>query len=238
MFSGWVIMNRAAYLAAGVFALVVGLAPASATTITWTFNSGSGAAANSNAQTYNADAPNSSTTLTAQGFLNNTFATPATLYNKNGGGNEIGLGLAIDGQHEIAGSEVLKIVLNLAHTSMTFSMNSVDNHEGWQVYGSTSGGAGTFSLLMSNTGLLDQGLHTLDAAHGGADLFYYFAYVDDGSPSGGQGSNILLHTLSIEATTGREGSTPLPAALPLFGTGLGALGLLGWRRKRKAALAA
>ena len=29
--------------------------------------------------------------------------------------------------------------------------------------------------------------------------------------------------------------TPLPAALPLFATGLGALGLLGWRRKRKAA---
>jgi hypothetical protein len=28
---------------------------------------------------------------------------------------------------------------------------------------------------------------------------------------------------------------PLPAALPLFATGLGAMGLLGWRRKRKAA---
>jgi hypothetical protein len=28
---------------------------------------------------------------------------------------------------------------------------------------------------------------------------------------------------------------PLPSALPLFATGLGALGLLGWRRKRKAA---
>jgi hypothetical protein len=27
--------------------------------------------------------------------------------------------------------------------------------------------------------------------------------------------------------------TPLPAALPLFATGLGAMGLLGWRRKRK-----
>ena len=27
--------------------------------------------------------------------------------------------------------------------------------------------------------------------------------------------------------------TPLPAALPLFATGLGGLGLLGWRRKRK-----
>jgi hypothetical protein len=31
------------------------------------------------------------------------------------------------------------------------------------------------------------------------------------------------------------GATPLPAALPLFATGLGALGLVGWRRKRKSA---
>jgi hypothetical protein len=31
--------------------------------------------------------------------------------------------------------------------------------------------------------------------------------------------------------------TPLPAALPLFATGLGALGVLGWRRKRKDAAA-
>jgi hypothetical protein len=29
-------------------------------------------------------------------------------------------------------------------------------------------------------------------------------------------------------------TTPLPAALPLFAAGLGGLGLLGWRRKRKA----
>jgi hypothetical protein len=32
-----------------------------------------------------------------------------------------------------------------------------------------------------------------------------------------------------------ESATPLPAALPLFVTGLGALGLLGWRRKRMQA---
>ena len=30
-------------------------------------------------------------------------------------------------------------------------------------------------------------------------------------------------------------ATPLPAALPLFASGLGALGLLGWRKKRKQA---
>ena len=31
------------------------------------------------------------------------------------------------------------------------------------------------------------------------------------------------------------GAPPLPAALALFATGLGALALLGWRRKRKVA---
>jgi len=39
--------------------------------------------------------------------------------------------------------------------------------------------------------------------------------------------------LDIEPTS----ATPLPAALPLFVTGLGAMSLLGWRRKRKNAAA-
>ena len=34
-------------------------------------------------------------------------------------------------------------------------------------------------------------------------------------------------TIEIGATT------PLPAALPLFASGLGVMGLFGWRRKRK-----
>ena len=36
------------------------------------------------------------------------------------------------------------------------------------------------------------------------------------------------------ATLDISPTTPIPAALPLFATGLGGLGLLGWRRKRKA----
>ena len=36
---------------------------------------------------------------------------------------------------------------------------------------------------------------------------------------------------------GTASATPLPGALPLFASGLGALGVLGWRRKRKATAA-
>jgi hypothetical protein len=43
--------------------------------------------------------------------------------------------------------------------------------------------------------------------------------------------------VTVTSTTIGTSETPLPAALPLFATGLGALGLLGWRRKRKAAAA-
>jgi len=52
------------------------------------------------------------------------------------------------------------------------------------------------------------------------------------------GSGTVNYSISISLPDGAH-FTPLPAALPLFATGLGAIGLLGWRRRRKAeALAA
>jgi hypothetical protein len=75
-------------------------------------------------------------------------------------------------------------------------------------------GMGPFDLYFA-TGMSDPGIPVYD-------VYYYDA-------------STYVGTLEVFATT-----TPLPAALPLFATGLGALGLLGWRSKRKntAALAA
>jgi hypothetical protein len=42
-------------------------------------------------------------------------------------------------------------------------------------------------------------------------------------------------TLLLAPQQDAPAATPLPAELPLFAGGLGALGLLGWRRKKKAA---
>jgi hypothetical protein len=46
------------------------------------------------------------------------------------------------------------------------------------------------------------------------------------------GPGIVDYSINVSLPEGAY-VTPLPAALPLFATGLAALGLLGWRRKRK-----
>ena len=63
--------------------------------------------------------------------------------------------------------------------------------------------------------------------------FHYQSVCGAGIATCGTGwSGSLDITYNFTPSTAAE--TPLPAALPLFATGLGALGLLGWRRKRKA----
>ena len=61
--------------------------------------------------------------------------------------------------------------------------------------------------------------------------FHYQSVCGPGIATCGTGwSGSLDITYNFTPSTRAE--TPLPAALPLFATGLGALGLLGWRRKR------
>ena len=62
---------------------------------------------------------------------------------------------------------------------------------------------------------------------------YFFRIINGGSGnSGGQISGVSITQVTPQVT-----AVPLPAALPLFAAGLGVLGLLGQRRKRKTATA-
>ena len=78
-------------------------------------------------------------------------------------------------------------------------------------------------------------IHTggIGVASGGTDLAHLFtatSYVDIRLALGGERDWDFDWT-RFEV---QQSAAPLPAALPLFASGLGGLGLLGWRRKRKA----
>jgi hypothetical protein len=121
-------------------------------------------------------------------------------------------------------------------------------------------GYDTFSVTISGTGLqpldlkvlsssgiaINQGFNILIPGvqgYGNQPIPFSFDYkVDPGTYTitfvGALVSSTSVGSLDGTITAGDPPSaTPLPAALPLFATGLGALGLLGWRRKRKGATA-
>jgi len=48
------------------------------------------------------------------------------------------------------------------------------------------------------------------------------------------GQQVNWDNVRLDGPSTAVGAVPLPAALPLFGTGLAIMGFIGWRRKRKA----
>ena len=81
-------------------------------------------------------------------------------------------------------------------------------------------------------------LATLDSIAYGSTTFGLLTVYESGVEIGdwNNNGNTIAAQADIQSIT-ITGVTPLPAALPLFAAGLGALGLLGWRRKRKNAAA-
>jgi hypothetical protein len=94
-----------------------------------------------------------------------------------------------------------------------------------------------FDIQTSDTGAILQWNIALSIGFGSAGASI------STSDSGDHSSIIGPTTFSSASNSGNPGAwssvatTPLPAALPLFASGLGALALLQWRRKRKAAAA-
>jgi hypothetical protein len=113
--------------------------------------------------------------------------------------------------------------------------------------GTDQSGQPAGTLIGQNFGLHTQGnlsapFGTLVGQIGGGDFFVIgTSYADFAAVSGilqlyYWDSNFGDNAQSVEATVASVVQTPVPGALPLFVTGLGALGLLGWIRKRKASV--
>jgi len=115
------------------------------------------------------------------------------------------------------------------------------------LFGYTTGQLGTFNTEMTQLDLSGPGVLLQEsptkASTGqtkiediGGGLFRITSFFDvftELSLDGGATWVESVDSTHVDLTN----ATPLPAALPLFATGLGALGLLGWRRKRKQAAA-
>jgi hypothetical protein len=187
--------------------------------------------------------------IIASGFKSTTGTSAwvlEKLYDKNASG-EKGLGINSDptGNHEIWGTHFIQIDVGLARTAglalFSFQMDSSTQLEGWKVYGSNSTGIGAvLTFLMAGTDQLVHSLLNNTVPNAPAFRYYDFFYDNAFGHQTGQNDNVLIHqfsgvtcppTVQCETTT----VTPIPGALPLFASGLGVVGLLGWRRRRRHA---
>ena len=97
------------------------------------------------------------------------------------------------------------------------------------------------NLAAVNGGAIADGLSIAFAIVPNTNNSQVYAFFDDGGAGPDKDYDDMV--VRITATNcidcaAPPSSVPVPATLPLFASGLGALGLLSWRRKRKAQLAA
>ena len=126
--------------------------------------------------------------------------------------------LTIDTTAGIVSNSDLLVSAGSTSPANTFTDANINQNGGSQTPFDWVLGDGT-DLTMFNGATEFQGFSPLGGTVGLVTYFGPWGF------SGGSSDTVL--TLTPVAT-------PLPAALPLFATGLGALGLLGSRRKRKA----
>ena len=118
---------------------------------------------------------------------------------------------------------------------------SASSLDGYTVTGPYAFGSNLITLASSSTGsafFLSPYFNIVGLPQGyssGADLSGTLSFAGATFASLDITPGDYVYTLPHDSITLRFGSaaTPLPAALPLFASGLGGLGLLGWRRRKK-----
>jgi hypothetical protein len=123
--------------------------------------------------------------------------------------------------------------LNTTSGTMTFQFSTPVSAVGGLINWAGPGGFGPTNIAVYNSSnqlienvVLDDGSSNLFAPNS----FYGFSdSTNDIAYFTLTGGYIGITDLTVST------ATPLPAALPLFATGLGAMGLFGWRRKRQHA---
>jgi hypothetical protein len=207
-----------AIIAAGM----LGVSSAQASTITWNLNNPVGVLPTS--QNYTS----SGITITAAGFTNNSFTSVVNLFGKNNGGNEVGLGLNNDptGQHEISGTNIIRIDFTNARTAgvtgFSFDMDSTTAGEKWEVFGSNSAKTGYVSVASG----FDESSHLLSGTNGS---FYFYYFQRDHIPNDG-GDNVLLHNVAGVS------AVPEPSTWAMMILGFAGVGFMTYRRKSLSGL--
>jgi len=179
-----------------------------------------------NSQTFSAGGLN----LLARGFTLGDTGT--ALFVKNSGGDENGIGLANDADHEIAfGKGFVQINLDgirskLDPSGFSFRMGSTTQGEGWAVYGSEDANPFAFTLLATSVGTDDETLHTLAGGYDNYNFFY------NGLPAGacgaGCGGNVLLRDFDVTVTA----AVPEPSTWAMMLLGFAGIVTMAAKRRR------
>jgi hypothetical protein len=136
---------------------------------------------------------------------------------------------------EDLGGEVVALRLNIDFSAAGLLAHPAGVPFGSLVLTGLTGSLSSLNGLTVNDLLIQENLALGGAPSDFSDLddaFLLANEVDMAFNGGIQVSTFGQQNLEIPVST-----TPLPGALPLFATGLGAMGLLGWRRNRKNAAA-